>query len=254
MLGRIATFVAALIGIALLLVAAVALLPARAVKLATDRIDGLTIGPAEGRLYGGEADVAYRGYDLGRMAWSVRPGALFNFELGVDWHIAHRDFTGTGIAVLGAGTTGFTVDADIDARTVNQFLAQYHISLDGVLEVRDLAVRRDSRGVDAEGTLHWSGGRTTYRLSGETHDVELPAMVGNLAGVDGEPVLEVVSVEAADRLLTVRLDADGWAHIGVTGRLTSLAGNAWRYGDDEDAVVVTVSERLFEPPDQRPRL
>ena len=84
-------------------------------------------------------------------------------------------------------------------------------------------------------------------MAGETHDVQLPGMVGTLTSVAAEPRLEVVTADDALPLLDVRLAADGWAHIGVTARLTSLAGNPWRDGDNEDAVVVTVSERLFVP-------
>ena len=60
-------------------------------------------------------------------------------------------------------------------------------------------------------------------------------------------MMEVVTAEDSLRLLGIRLDADGWAHIDVTKRLTSIAGAPWRGGRGDDAVVVTVSERLFEP-------
>ena len=248
MFGKIAKVLAAIVGVAVMLVLGIALMPARAVKLATDGIDGLTVGTAEGRLFSGEAEIWYRGVDLGRVGWSVRPGALLDLELRTDWRIAHRDFTGSGTAAVAAGTAEFAGDASIDALAVNRFLAEYHISLDGTFEVERLAIRRDSRGIDAAGTLRWTGGRTMYRLAGRTHDVELPAMAGTLGSDDGEPVLEVVAAADADRLLSVRLDGEGWAHIGVTARLTALAGNPWRHGGgDDDAVVVTVSERLFEP-------
>ena len=249
MLSKIAKVLGTLVGVAALLVAGIALMPARAIKLATDRIDGLMVGAAEGRLFSGEAAVAYRGHDLGRVAWSVRPRPLLGLELGTDWRIDHRDYTGSGTATVGAGTAEFAAEGRIDAVAVNRFLAPHHINLDGSFEIRDLAVRRDSRQIDAAGTLRWSGGRTVYRLSGETHDVDLPGMVGTLASVDGEPVLDIVSAEDAGRLLDVRLDADGWAHIGVTARLTALAGNPWRHDGDEDAVVVTVSERLYNRAD-----
>ncbi|MDE0419883.1 MAG: type II secretion system protein N [Gammaproteobacteria bacterium] len=247
MLSRIAKVLAAFLGVAALLLAGIALMPARAVRLATDQVEGLMVGSTEGRLFSGQAELWYRGVDLGRMAWSFRPGALLGLELRADWRVAHRDFNGWGTAALGAGTTEFGGDANIEALAVNRFLAQYHILVDGTFEVRGLAIRRDPQKINAEGTLRWTGGRTTYRLSGQMHDVELPGMVATLASVDGEPVLEVVSVEDAARLLSVRLDGDGWAHIGVTARLTALAGNPWRHDGDEDAVVVTVSERLFQP-------
>ena len=246
-LGKTTKIVAALVGITALLLLGVALMPARAIKLATDRVDGLALDTAEGRLFSGEADLAYRGQSLGRLSWSLRPGTLLDFQLGTDWIIAHPDYAVSGTAAVGVGTTEFAATGIINALAVNRFLSQYHISLDGMFEVAGLRVSIDPGGVAAEGRLRWSGGRAIYRLSGETHDVLLPSMVGTLANVAGQPGLEVVTEDDALPLLSIRLDAEGWAHIGVTARLTSLAGNPWRDGDNEDAVVVTVSERLFEP-------
>ncbi len=248
MLSKTIKVFVALIGVAALLVVGIALMPARAVKLATDRVDGLTIGRAEGRLFRGEADVAYRGQDLGRATWSMLPGMLLDRQFGTDWRIAHPDYTVSGRAAVGAGTAEFAATGIIAALAVNRFLAQYHISLTGVFEVDYLDVRLDDDGIAAAGTLRWSGGRTVYRLSGETRDVELPAMVGTLLSEAGQPVLEVVTADGSLRLLGIRLTADGWAHIDVTARLTSIAGVPWRSEGGVDAVVVTVSERLFEPP------
>ena len=247
MLKKTIRVFAALVGIAALLLAGVALMPARSVKFATDRVDGLLLGTAEGRLFSGEADLAYRGEDLGRMTWSVRPGELLDLRLGTDWRVVHSDYTVSGTAAVGVGATEFVATGIINAMAVNRFLSQYHISLDGVFEVDDLRIRLGSTGIGAEGRLRWSGGRTVFRLAGETHDTVLPSMVGTLVSVADQPGLEVATANDALPLLHIRLDADGWAHIGVTARLTSLAGQPWRDGDNEDAVVVTVSERLFEP-------
>lgn len=247
MLSRTIKILAALLGIAALLLLGVALMPARTIKLATDQVDGLALGTAEGRVFGGEAELAYRGQEIGRLTWSLRPGALLDFQLGTDWKIEHRDYTVSGTAAAGVDTTEVAATGIINALAVNRFLSQYHISLDGMFEVDDVRVRIDAGEIATEGRLRWSGGRAVYRLSGETHDVLLPGMVGTLASVADQPGLEVVTAEDSLPLLNIRLDAEGWAHIGVTARLTSLAGNPWRDGDNEDAIVVTVSERLFEP-------
>ena len=246
-LSKIAKIFGALIGVAALLVVGVALIPARAIKLATDRIDGLVLGATEGRLLRGEAEFAYHGHELGRLAWSVRPEALLDFGLGTDWQIVHPDYTMAGTATVGAGTTELAATGTIDALAANRFLAQYYISLDGTFEVHGLRVRLDAGEVGAHGRLRWSGGRAVYRVSGETHAAELPAMAGTLASVAGEPVFDVVTADDSLPLLHIRLDSKGWVHIGVTARLTSLAGNPWPGGTDD--IVVTVSERLFGPAD-----
>ena len=91
MLSRTIKVLVALVGIVALLLVGVALIPARAIKLAADRIDGLVLGSAEGRLLRGDADLAYRGQDLGRLTWSVQPAAFLDLRLGTDWQIAHAD-------------------------------------------------------------------------------------------------------------------------------------------------------------------
>ena len=248
MLSRTIKVLVALVGIVALLLVGVALIPARAIKLAADRIDGLVLGSAEGRLLRGDADLAYRGQDLGRLTWSVQPAAFLDLRLGTDWQIAHADYTVSGTAAVGPGVTEFGATGLIHAVAVNRFLSQYHISLDGMFEIDGLDLRLDDDEISADGKLRWSGGHTVYRVAGETHDVELPGMVAVLASEADGPVLEVVTADDALKLMNARLDPEGWVHIGVTARLTTLAGNPW-HGDTDDAVVVTVSERLYTPSD-----
>ena len=124
MLNKTIKVLAALFGIAALLVVGVALMPARSVRLATDHVDGLVLVTAEGWLFSGEADLAYRGEDLGRMTWSVRPGALLAFQWGTDWKVVHPDYTVSGTSAVGVGATEFAATGIINALAVNRFLSQ----------------------------------------------------------------------------------------------------------------------------------
>ena len=248
MVRKISIALLALVGLAVLVVVGFVSMPARAVKLVTDRVDGVALSVVAGRVWKGEADIAYEGRDIGRLGWSLKFPALLAAELAIDWRLSHPDFSMTGTVAQGPGAVSFAATGAVDSSAVNRFLGEYYIALEGVFDIDDFAVRIEGGDAAvATGQLRWTGGRTVYRLSGRTHDVELPGMVGTLASVDGEPVLEATSADDHARLLHARLDRAGWVHIGVTARLANLAGNPWPGADNDDDVVVTVSERLFEP-------
>ena len=245
----------ALVGIVILVVLAFAFAPARAITLATDRVEGLVVSATSGRLWRGEAQLAFKGEDLGRLGWSFEPSGLAAGALAVEWRLTHDDYLVAGTAVRGLDDLAFAASGTIDAVVVSRFLARYYISLDGVFDIKGLDVYIDAEGtIAADGELRWTGGRSVYRLSGQSHDTELPPMTGRLVNRDGEPYFEAVSSDDGVRLLTARLDREGWAHIGVTAELASLGGVTWRGGSDgRGDVVVTVSERLFESAPVRPQ-
>lgn len=234
--------------IALIVVGAV-LAPARVVTLLTKDVDGLTLRAVSGRLWNGAAGVRIRRHDLGTLSWSLRPGDLLGGEIGVDWNLDHADYavSGTGVVALGSGAA--TASGSIQGLGVSRFLAPYHIHIEGEFKLEDLVIRIDRADgpVVAHGSLHWSGGRAMYRLSGQFHDASLPAVTGTLGITDGGPELRCIQADEPVALLTARLDRDGWVHIDVTKALTVLAGYPWPGSHAGDEVVVTVSERLYVP-------
>ena len=128
---------------------------------------------------------------------------------------------------------------------VNRVLGRYDIVIRGDFEATNLTVV--SRGTArASGAIAWSGGRTFYRLSGQTYDTVLPAMVAEVRTVDGEHTLDAkLADSSAAPLLRARLKPTGWIEIGLTRRFAALAGKPWPVPGDEDAVVLTVEEQLF---------
>ena len=249
MRGKVKWVLIPLAGFIALVVVAVLLAPARVVTLLTDDVDGLTLRAVTGRLWNGSAAIRFRGHDLGTLAWSPRPGDLLGGEIGVDWTLKHVDYAASGTGALGTGSGSVTASGQVQGVAVSRFLAPYHIHIEGDFELDGLGIRIDHTGgpVAAQGNLHWSGGRARYRLSGQFHDASLPAMTGTLSMADGGPELRCVLADEAVALLTARLDREGWAHIDVTKALTVLAGYPWPGSQADDAVVVTVSERLFTP-------
>ena len=229
----------------------VALTPSRAVVPALERMDELRLLGATGRWWKGEADVVYRGFAAGRLAWVVDPLALFAGGLGAKWRLRHANHDLAGSALVGFDGFALSVAGAMDAKTVNEVLAYYHIHLGGQFTVdagdapKGLSLRYADGEPAAAGTLRWSGGRTTYRLSGQSYETQMPPMLARMATQAGEPVLRVYLEEVEKPVLVARLNADGWLHVGISRRFAALAGNPWPIAGDPDAVVVTVQEKVW---------
>ncbi len=241
----------------MVVVLVVAMLPARTVARAAADIDGLVLLGVRGAWWNGQAHVVYHGFEAGRFAWTLRPSRLLVGELRVDWRLSHASRNLSGSAALGLAGRELAVAGVLDAASVNQVLGPYDMNVNGTFDVSDLWLRT-GREPGAGGAVRWTGGRTVYRLSGRTYDVEMPVMFGRLAAVAGAteradgrnsetPKDFVLSVfdEHDTALVTARLAADGWLHIGVTRRFTVLADNPWPGTSADDAVVVTVSEQVL---------
>ena len=214
------------------------LLPARALLPLAERVDGLALRDVGGPWWDGEAEARWRGVALGRLAWQWAPAGLLAGELRWDWQLEGAAHALAGSIGCGMDSVAVSVAGDAAAAMANTALASYDIRLGG--SSKDPGVEGRGEGEFAftgfegrleagevatvAGTLRWSGGPVRYRLGARRLSAHLPAMVGVLDLVDGEPALAVATT-AAEPLFNVRLGADGWAHVALTRRFVDLAGN-----------------------------
>lgn len=247
------------LGVAAFAVFALALLPASVLTRAVEGATPATLREVAGTVWRGASKLAIHGEDLGRLQWRFAPAALLSGAAGVTWRLRHADYRFEGELRQGFGGTSASATGVLGAAALRWVLAKYYIRFDGDFTFDRLALRvvRNAAGSAAwraEGELRWSGGRTTYRLSGQSYDVEFPPLAADLRttadGIRLRAFAErAVAARTGDRgeapLLTARLDGEGWLHVGVTRRFTRLAGKPWP-GGGEDEVVVTVSERVLQ--------
>lgn len=240
----------AFVGLAAFAAFALWRVPATVLIPVAERLDGVALTEVAGTLWRGEAGLTVHGEDLGRLAWRFAPGKLLDGAVGAAWRLRNPDVRLLGDAAVAPGGFRLTAAGRVDAAAFNRALGKYHIRLGGELVVDDWLLERDWRDAAwvVDGALRWSGGRTNYRLSGLSRDVDFPPLFGTLETADGEPRLAVSLWPAPDvaPVLLARLDAQGWLHISVTRRFTRLAGNPWPGAGDDEDVVVTVAERLFD--------
>ena len=249
--GRLRTVLAyALLGALAFAVFALALLPASVLTRAVEGASTATVRDVNGTVWSGGAELAIEGEDLGRLQWRFAPKALLAGAAGVNWRLRHADFRFEGHLRYGFGGMAASASGVLGAAALRNTLAKYYIRLGGDFAFERLELRMVPDTGDgipawhAEGELRWSGGRTTYRLSGQSYDVEFPPLTGELrTTADGIRLRAFARHGAGEApLLTARLDGEGWLHVSVTRRFTRLAGKPWPGSGGEDEVVVTVAE------------
>ena len=240
-----------LIGIAAFVVFGAAFMPASVVRLGTDRIDGLTLRTASGTLWDGAAAVAVGGQAIGSLTWTFEPLGLLEGEARVRWQLRDASVDLAGVASRGFEAARMTATGAVDSAAANRILERYDISIGGQFKLVGLGLRLDATGARASGEIRWSGGRTLYRLSGQNYDTTLPAMLANVATVEGKHMLRVELAAdvapAAERapLMDAYLYASGWLRVDLTRRFLALAGKPWPIPGDENATVLSVEEQVW---------
>lgn len=233
-----------IVGLAVLLVAVVALLPAKTLALATRDVEGLALRSVSGTLWRGEAGVRYRGHDLGHASWQLRPAAVLEGALSVTWQLRHLDYELFGKASRDFRAAAIVVSGAVSSAAANRLFDAYDIRIGGDFSVDAATVRFGESVPEVSGDVLWAGGPVHYRLSGEAYDETLPPMRAVLGSSAGEATASVAGQDGG-RLIDARIDADGWLHIALTRRFTAMAGQSFAGDGAPDAVVLQVSEQLF---------
>ena len=235
------------IGIVAFVAGTVYFAPAGILAVATDNGGSVRLANIEGRIWAGRASLFYDGWPAGRLRWSFDPGSLLGASLGFDWRIDDPGYAVSGNTELGFGGIGVDAAGQVGAVAVDRILSPYQIAAAGVLEIQRLDARltHDLRLRAIEGIVSWTGGAVAYRLAGSEHRVTLPPLDARIETVAGEPVLTASAATEDIPLLRLRLDREGWAHIGITQRFTELVGMPWPGNRPGDAVVIEVGEKVL---------
>ena len=237
----------ALIGILALAGCIVYMAPATLLAVALGEEGPVRLTEARGRIWDGAAAVSHRGHALGSLSWQFAPAGLLQGQAHFDWLLAGAGHSLSGRVGLGFGGLRCLAEGTVREAAVRRILAPYWIETAGDIGIERIGLDAtyDLHLQDLAGELSWSGGEVRYRLSGEHYRMVLPSLAGVLESSDAKPALTVSAHGIDTPLLHVRLGADGWLTIGVTKKMTKMAGFPWPGNDPDHAIVIDVSERLF---------
>ena len=237
----------ALVGVLALVACVVYMAPATLLALALGDAGPTRLSQVRGSIWDGAAALEHEGRSLGSLSWQFDPGGLADGEAIFDWRLAGTGHTLSGAARLGLTGLHCSAAGTVSGATVRRVLAPYWIETAGDVGIErigaDLSYDLHLRAITGE--LSWSGGAVRYRLAGEYYQMVLPPIAGMLETVNAEPTLTVFAQGVDAPLLHIRLGSDGWLHLGVTKKLTTMAGFPWPGNEPDHAIVIDVSERLF---------
>ena len=211
--------------------------------------DSLPIGLSRsaGTIWNGEADIAAGGHDLGRASWSFDPASLLQGTIGARWQVSGANHSLHGKAQASFAKTDVSLGGRVDAAFVNRLLSDYHIRLHGTFELDDVALTfaDGPQPTTVQGTLGWNGGPTRYRLAGEIENATLPPMQAILSlNEAGHLQAEAFANNVPAPLIRTHLDPNGWLHIAISRRFTTLAGRPWPGTGPSGEMVVEVAQKL----------
>lgn len=235
------------IGVILFLAFAIAFAPASLLRTLLPAQSGIDLLQAGGTLWNGHASLYLAAEPAGQVAWTFDPATLLSGSLGYDISLTGPEHDLRGTVSAGLGSAAATLSGQVSAAFANRWLAPYDIAISGDLTLEevhvqapyDVAVTGEG---SAAGTIRWAGGPVSYRLSGRSHQGDLPPLAAYL----GEKlVVTVYPAEGRTPLITGRVLADGFVKIGVTQLLTGLVGNPWPGSHADHEVVLEVEEQFF---------
>lgn len=213
---------------------------------------GLSLAAPFGTVWSGGGELRVQGRELGSVEWfldSVKPtepALAYHWKLFAEETHLHGSFAaGPGLATLAA-------EGGFDADAVNPWLRAHGLRLSGQFHLPEAqATFADGRVQSADGRLEWSGGSAHYQLGGAWLEAALPPLAASVqfASTGGaEPPrmdAQVLTLDGALPLIQVESTDGGYVKIGVTRRLLKMAQAPWLGDGADDALALTLEEKLF---------
>jgi len=235
------------VGLLAFVVSALAFAPASLVRSFVVAVPGLTVSSLSGTVWRGRAALVHRGVPLGDLAFAFRPIDLLRLRIGYSIALAGEHADVSGRAAIGLRNFEVVAEGTVDFALAAADLARYELSIPGTLTLAPLQLdgRFGAPLPNARGEVRWNGGTVRYALGGTTRDVVLPSLAGFVDSSVGHPQVTVYAVDDPTPLLLAHIQPDGLASIGITKQFTKLIGQPWVGGEEDHAVVLEVSEKLF---------
>ena len=236
-----------LLGVVVVLAAAVVAIPARTFAMLLDGYD-VHLLDARGTVWNGSAQLVVPGTNLGELRWAIVPQRLLRANLAYDISLDSPSLQVQGKLVRGWSKTSLVANAEVKSSIVNSILLHYEMKISGSIQIEGMDLRVNGRNEinSLAGTVRWDGGKSRYRTGDETKEIVLPPMVGEFSTTEGDVILTAVNSHNETELLNARLEAgSGWLHIGLTRQMFELVQMPWDSTGPAGAEVFKVSRQIF---------
>ena len=213
---------------------------------------GLSLSWPFGTIWSGGGDLGVSGRHLGAVEWYFDPAKLTEPAIAYDWKVFAEQTHVHGNFAVGPGQARVAAEGGFDAALVNPWLDAYDLQLSGQFHLSGAEAAFAERSVQsAAGHLEWSGGRVHYQLGGVWLGATLPPLAARVqftlpSGAKTPRIsAQVLTSDEALPLIQVESTEGGYVEIGVTRRLMKMANVPWLGEGADDAIALTLEEKLF---------
>jgi hypothetical protein len=236
-----------LIGFIILLGMAVYTAPATLVSLIIGGDKPLRLAKAEGSLWAGKAAVIFKEQPIGQLNWSFAPLTLLRGDLEFTWSLEGAAHEASGEVKVDFNRWTIMATSTIESDSIRKILKPYQIEVGGKLTITKLEAMGTHKGNSPtySGTVNWTGGEVRYQLSRRTHKTTLPPLFASIETKNREPTLVAHTKKNELPLMKLKLDKDGWVHVGITKEFLQLVGQPWIGNGPNHAIVIEVTEQLL---------
>ena len=213
---------------------------------------GLSLSAPLGTVWSGGGDLELGGQPLGAVEWWFDPAQLSEPAISYDWKLFAEQTHVHGNFAAALGQVRLAAEGGFGAELVNPWLDAYGLRLSGEFGLSEAAAAfADGRVQSAAGHLEWSGGRVHYQFGGAWLGATLPPLAARVqfsSPSDAEAPRINAQVLTADQglpLVQVEPADGGYVKISLTRRLMKMANVPWLGEGADDAVALSLEEKLF---------
>ncbi len=217
--------------------------PAGLLRNAVERSGMAALLAPTGTLWHGSGELRVARRPVGVLTWEVDAVTILQGALRYHLRLDAPGHAVTGFLTASPGEINMDLSGNVDASSVNPWLAPYNISLSGTFTLADVQLQvLEGRPAATDGVVTWSGGPVSYELAGDHSNGVLPSLTAYLG-----PEVSAVVFPTGEQtpLLELALQDNGFARVGVTKLLTRMVGSPWPGADPDHAVVLEVEEQVF---------
>ena len=213
---------------------------------------GLSLSAPLGTIWSGGGDLHLHGHSLGAVEWWFDPAELTEPAIAYHWKLFDEQTHVHGNFAAGLGRTRLAAEGGFSAELVNPWLDAYGLRLGGEFGLSEAtAAFAEGRVQSVSGRLEWSGGPVRYQLGGAWLGATLPPLGARVQftapnGAETPRIdAQVLTLDQGLPLVQIEPADSGYVKISVTRRLMKMANVPWLGEGADDAVALTLEEKLF---------
>lgn len=210
-------------------------------------LPGLKLGEASGSIWQGETQLQAYTFPIVDARWKLKPLPLLAGTVAVELQLS-----GPGIdaAIDGQLTSeGGVIHASsiaVDGHFINQVTAGRGVSFTETFSAHQVNIQFDRNFIDElSGIIEWPGGLIHVQTPEQYHSVSLPPLRGTL-GSEPDRINMIISHDGG-RLISIKLDRNGWASVDVTYDFMNLAALPYSGSDTQNgqASAILIEEKIL---------